>query len=430
MGLLNRAAAMVWGIGQRARLVRQAIWATDGKDRRIGYWGGSQHGGEGWAEDRVSVDGSNGAIKLSAWWAGVRLTAQTIASLPGGMFEIDRSGNKVAARDHALHGLLRDSPNASQTGMEFWEAQSAGICIVGNSFAEIVRNGQGDVVALNHLPFDQTQPKRKDDGRLVYEYTDRGRQEELPADKVFHTKGFGFGGDLGLSPIAAAAGALGGALATEKASARMFAKGMRAAGFMLSPTTLDDKQRGQLQKNVIDPITGPKGEGKVGVLEAGFKWQPANIPPKDAEMILSRKFNVEDVCRWLGVPPILVGHAAEGQTMWGSGVEHIMQAWLSLGLRAYLVRYEQSIRKRLLRPEERGKFFWEWNIEGLLRGDSQARGEFYSKLAQVAAINPNLIAAKENLPAVPGGDRYFVNSTMVPLDQAGQQQQQQGSNRP
>jgi HK97 family phage portal protein len=394
-------------IGKKIRL-------TDGA-----FWGAFLGGSNEWPEEANAAS----ALKLSAWFAGVRLTAATIGSLPGSMYETNAAGEKVAIKDHDLHTLLHESPNADQTALEFWEGQGAGLAIIGNCYAEKVFNAAGGLSALNTLRFDLTWPQRDRDGNLQYVFTDRGKQETLPEEKVFHTRGFGFGGDLGLSPVAAAAAALGGALATEKASSLMFRKGMRAAGFLQSPVVLDEKQRGQLQKNVIDPITGPGGEGAVGVLEAGFKFQPVNIPPKDAEMIMSRRFNVEDVCRWLGVPPILVGHSAEGQTMWGTGVEQILLAWLTLGLRAYLVRMEQSVKKRVISPADRAKGrFWEFNVEGLLRGDSASRAEFYSKLLNAGAIAPDLISDKENLPRDPSGagKRRFINSTLVPMDQAGQ----------
>jgi HK97 family phage portal protein len=392
-------------LGKKIRLTDGAFW-------------GAFFGGESWTGESITPVS---AMKLSAWFSGVRLISGTFGSLPGGLYQRDSSGEKVLVREHDLSGLLRDSPNADQTAMEFWEAAAGAQVICGNSYAEKVFNGAGGISALNTLPFDSTWPTRVD-GALRYSFIDRGKRDWLPEDKVFHTRGFGMGGDLGLSPIAAAAAALGGALATEKASATMFGKGMRAAGFMQSPVVLKKEQREQLQKNVIDPITGPGSEGAVGVLEAGIKFQPVNIPPKDAEMILSRKFNVEDVCRWLGIPPILVGHAGEGQTMWGTGVEQILLAWLTLGLRLQLVRNEQSIKKRLLTPVERARgLFWEWNIDGLLRGDSGSRGEFYSKLLNCGAITPNLIADKENLPRGEGGNRRYINSTLVPIDQAGQQ---------
>lgn len=393
-------------LGRKIRLTDGAFWSAF-------------FGGETWTGETITPAS---AMKLSAWFSGVRLTAGTIGSLPGGLYERARSGEKVAVRQHDLSGLLRDSPNADQTAMEFWEGQGAGLVIVGNAYGEKVINGAGGLSAINSLPFDSTWPVRMPDGELRYSFMDRGKRDTLPEDRVFHTRGFGAGGDIGLSPIAMAAAALGGALATEKASATMFGKGMRAAGFLQSPVVLDEKQRTQLQKNIIDPITGPGGEGAVGVLEAGFKFQPVNIPPKDAEMIMSRKFNVEDVCRWLGIPPILVGHAGDGQTMWGTGVEQILLAWLTLGLRAYLVRIEQSIKKRLLTPAERARgLFWEFNIDGLLRGDSASRGEFYSKLINCGAISPDLIADKENLPRGAGGERRYINSTLIPIDQAGSQ---------
>jgi phage portal protein BeeE len=225
------------------------------------------------------------AMKLSAWFAGVRLTAQTIASLPGSMYERTSNGDKVPVTQHDMHWMLHDSPNADQTAMEFWEGQGAGLAIVGNSLR---REGLQRRRRRHRAEHDADSRRRAlaQARRIAALSVHRSRQERLAA------------GRKGLSharlrhrrrsrPVAdrSSSSALSGALATEKASAKMFGKGMRAAGFMMSPTTLTAPQRDQLQKKVIEPITGPDGEGAVGVLEAGFKWQPANIPPKDAEMI-------------------------------------------------------------------------------------------------------------------------------------------------
>jgi HK97 family phage portal protein len=140
-------------------------------------------------------------------------------------------------------------------------------------------------------------------------------------------------------------------------------------------------------------------------------------------MLLSWKFSTEEICRWLRVPPILVGHAAEGQTMWGSGVEQIMLGWLTLGLRPYLSRVEQAIKKRLIGSNERDRIFAEFNVEGLLRADSAGRAALYSTFAQNGINTRNEIRARENLPPLPGGDDLTVQSNLVPLDMLGQQQQ-------
>jgi HK97 family phage portal protein len=166
-------------------------------------------------------------------------------------------------------------------------------------------------------------------------------------------------------------------------------------------------------------MTGNDADVHIGVLEGGIDFKLINIPPKDAELLLSRKYNVEDIYRFMGVPPILVGHAAEGQTMWGSGVEGIINAWLTLGLDAFLKNIESAINKWLLKPEERGKFYAEFDRDSLLRADSAARAEFVSKMIQNAQITPNEGRKKMNLPRVNGADTLMINSTLVPLALAG-----------
>lgn len=369
-------------------------------------------GGPTWSGEEVST---HGAMQLSAFWACVKLISQVMAALPIGVYERGPDGEKVALPDHPLYELLHDSPNAEHTAMNFWEGRGLGLCTGGNGYAE--KSLRGDrISSLTAMPAD-TWVRRDQDGNLLYRFNDRGKVEELPRSKVFHIRGFG-DGDVGLSPVAYARQTLGLAIATDRAASQTYGKGLRAKGFFTMPGKLDAEQRVQARKVLIDPYAGPEGDW-AGILEASVDFKAVNISPKDAELIMSRRFNVEDICRWLGVPPILVGHASEGQTMWGSGVEQILIGWLTLQLQPYLKRIEQAARKDLLAPAERRKVFVEFNVEGLLRADSQARGEFYSKLFQLGALTPNMIADRENTPRFEGGDRRFVNSTFVPIELAG-----------
>ena len=146
------------------------------------------------------------------------------------------------------------------------------------------------MVALRPLPFE-TLPSRPN-GELEYNFVDRGKAETLPASKVFHTKGFGFGGDLGLSPLAFARQTLSIALATEESAGKTFAQGMRASGFFVGPK-LDATQRADFKKVFIDPIVGNDASAHYGILENGFDFKQINIPPKDAEMLLSRHLSEE-----------------------------------------------------------------------------------------------------------------------------------------
>ena len=370
--------------------------------------------GETWAGERVTAQG---ALNLSAYWAATRITAQTVASLSFDVMEKTSDGLKVRASDHWLQGIIDSSPNADQTSIEFWEGRVLGLCTSGNGFAEKAFSGSR-LVALNRMPAD-THVYRNEDGELRYKFLDRGKEVILPEEKVFHVKAFG-DGDVGLSPVAYARQTLSLAIATERAAGQAYSRGMRAKGFFVMPAgskALTPEQREDARKSLVEANSGPNAPW-AGILEGGVDFKSVSLSMRDAEMIMNRRFNVEEVCRWLGVPPIIIGHAAEGQTMWGTGVTAVMQAWLTFGLRSYLKRIEQSIEKRIFTPAERLRFSIKINYEDLLRGDSTARAAFYTALLNAGVMTINEVRRLEGLPPVVGGDVPRMQAQNVPIDQS------------
>lgn len=375
------------------------------------------YGGRSKAGQDVTVDT---ALQLSTVWACVGLISRTIATLPIGVYERKRDGSRESVPNHPVARLLRD-PNADVTATEFMEAEAQSLLLWGNSFSEKV--GNGDVpTSLIRLEPHRLKVFRDENNRLAFEYADRdGRTRKLSEKKVFIIRGQYMGGDLGVSAIKYGCNSLGTALASDDAASRLYENGLHSNGFIKIPQLIKDKtQREQFLDLWIRPIQGAHNAGKIGVLEAGMEWVEATMSSVDAELLASRRFSVEEICRWFGVPPIMIGHAAQGQTMWGSGVEQINLAFLIHGIRPWLKRIESAVNKRLVPAAERGRVYVEFNVEGLLQADSKGRAEMYSKLFQIAGITPNQIAEKENLPKFDGGDQRFVNSTYVPIEIAGQ----------
>lgn len=387
------------------RLFGKKLTARDSELYEI--WGG----GETWAGEHVSTQG---ALNLSAYWACTRVTAQTIASLSLEVMEKRSDGARIKVADHPLQELLDESPNADQTSIEFWEGRVLGLCTSGNGFAEKVYS-KDKLIVLNPMPYDTTVERMKD-GSLRYKFNDRGKLIDLPEEKVFHLKAFG-DGDMGMSPVQHARQTLGIAIASERAAGQTFSKGMRAKGFFTFPNQLTKEQRAEAKKNFADRYSNHNAPG-VGILEAGVDFKAVNITPKDAEMILNRRFNVEEICRWLGVPPIIIGHAGDGQTMWGTGVSAIMQSWLNLSLRSQLRRIEKAISKRIMTPEERRRFKVRFNYEDLLRGDSIARAAFYTALLGSGVMTINEVRRLEGLPPVEGGDESRMQMQNVPISES------------
>lgn len=380
-----------------------------------GYsWGRHRYvSGATWAGKPVSADG---AMQLSAWWRGVKLYAEVTGAASLKFYERLDNDDRRQVRDHPIADLISVEPNVDQTTQEFWGSQGAALAIFGNAYAE--KQFIGDrLVALQPLPYD-THPFRDENWDLFYRFTIGGKMETLPRDKVFHTKGFSLGGDLGISPLEAARQGLSISLATEQATGQTFSQGMRASGFFTGPAMKQD-QREQFTKTFIDPIVGNDAKAHYGILENGFDFKTINIPPKDAEMLLSRRHNIEELARFLGMPPILLGHASDGQTMWGTGVESIINQWLILGLDSFWSNIEKSINKRLIAPADRRRFYAEFDRNGLMRADSQARGEFISKMIQNGQMTPNEGRKKDNKSPMPGGDILLINSTLIPLTDAG-----------
>lgn len=399
-----------------ANMTRDQIAA---KDRRLAL-----KDGRGWAAAFGTSNHAgkavhlNSVLQLATAWACIRLTAQAVSCLPIAMYERRGDDNRVRVDDEGVAEVICESPNEDQTPLEYWESMVAWMAATGNAYSEKVDGRRGLVALHPPMPSTHCYPFRDADGVLKYNFTDRGKSEILPRDKVFHLKGFGFGGDIGLSPIQFGAQAFGSAIAIDEAAAKFYGNGLQASGVLSSDKTLDKDQREQLQA-IMERFVGSTNAGKLMVLEAGLKYDRLALSPVDAEMLESKRFSVEEICRWWGVPPIIIGHAAQGQTMWGSGVEQILLAWLTLGIDPLCDRIEARIKKQLIRPTGNRRRYAEFNREALLQMDSKSKAAFLSTMTQNGLMTRNEGRAKLNLPRKEGGDTLTAQTNLAPLDQLG-----------
>jgi len=359
---------------------------------------------------------TDAALGLSTVWACVRLLAETIATLPMMLYRTDARGGRTVAADHPLYALLHDAPSADFTAVEFWEGVVLSLCLPGNAYArkEYVGNR---LVALTPLAADRMTVERTEGGARRYRYADAGRVRVYGEDEVFHVRGFGGAGDMGLSPIAYARQSLGAAMAAEEHAQAVFANGAQPTGVLTIDQVLDANQREQVREGIVAPMAGSANAGGIFVLEAGMKFQAISMTPEDTQFLQTRAFQVEEICRWFRVPPFMVGHT-EKSTSWGTGIEQQMLGFLTFGLRPYLSRIEQSVRRSLIAPGERGSLVAEFKVEGLLRADSAARARFYAIMVQNGMMTRNEVRRLENLEPLPGGDALTVQAQNVPLGEA------------
>lgn len=372
-----------------------------------------------WSGKATSPDA---VLQLATAWACVRLNARTKASLP---LKVHNKKDGSVASDHRLYDLLHDTPNADQTAIEFWEGQYTALELRGNAYAEKVFSG-GQLIGLIPMnPDNVTVARDPRTGERRYRFSDASTGARSPEggwgeDKVFHLRGFGAGGPVGLSTISYGRQTLSTALAADEVAGRTFANGLQVSGFAVDTPGAKTTQQQRVEiVELFDKFSGSQRAGKVMPLPPGFDFKALGMSPEDAQLLETRGFHVEEICRWFGMFPILIGHAAAGQTMWGSGVEQINLAWLTLYLGPELQRIEQAIEKQLLTPAERKQFYVEHNVDALLRADSQGRAALYSVQAQNGLKTRNEMRKRENDPPLPGGDVLTVQSNLVPLEMLG-----------
>ena len=358
------------------------------------------------------------ALQLATVWACIRLISETIATLPLLVYQRDAKGDgRSVARNHALYAILHDSPNANMTAVEFWEAVVAQLCLWGNAYC-LKSMSVGRLIALDPLRPDLMTVRLTREGALRYCYSDPKGYVEYSEEQIFHLKGFGVDGLIGLSPVTYARNCFGAAMAADEASGKVFANGMRAGGALTMPGVLNPGQRDQVRDSLALQLAGTANTGKLMVLEGGATYAPLSINPDDAQMLETRAFNIEEICRWFRVPPFMIGHS-EKSTSWGTGLEQQMIGFLTFALRPYLTRIEQGIKKSLLPPAERATIFAEYSLEGLMRADSAGRAALYASAAQNGWMTRNEIRELENRPPKEGGDELTVQSNLIPISLLG-----------
>lgn len=356
------------------------------------------------------------AMTVSAVWACISRAAQAMSSLPIDVFRKTSKGREKI--DGPLDDLIGLSPNADQTPVEFWEGMFSWMLATGNAYAEIDWIGNR-ASALLPLPSTHVRTFRnRTTNELMYEVRDPadGKPRTLPQRNMLHLRGWGFGGDEGMSPIRWGTQSLGAAMAADEASGNMFRSGMQTSGVLKTNQRVNERQRPELQA-LIEGYSGSSKAGKVLILEAGMDFQQLSLNPDDAQMLETRRFSIEEVCRWFGVPPIVIGHSAEGQTMWGTGVEQIFLSWMQLGINPVLKKLEQRIRKALIPLKDQRHIYAEFNREAMLQMDSKAKAEFLRAMTTNGIMSRDEARDKLNLERRGGvADDLMVQTAMSPID--------------
>ncbi len=365
------------------------------------------------------------AMQMTTVYSCVRILSEAVASLPIHVYKYNESGGKEKALDHPLYFLLHDEPNPEMTSFAFRETLMTHLLLWGNAYAQIIRNGKGEVIGLYPLMPDRMTVDRDDKGQLYYEYmlssddaqTMKGSTVILKPKDVLHIPGLGFDGLVGYSPIAMAKNAIGLAIAAEEYGSKFYANGAAPSGVLEHPGTLKDPSR--VRESWQATFGGSANSNKVAVLEEGMKYTPISISPNEAQFLETRKFQIDEIARIFRVPPHMVGQM-ERSTF--NNIEQQSLEFVKYTLDPWVSRWEQNMMRSLFSDNEKSTFCIKFNVDGLLRGDYQSRMNGYAIGRQNGWMSANDIRELENLDRIPeelGGDLYLINGNMCKLQDAG-----------
>ena len=364
-------------------------------------------------------------MQMTAVYSCVRILAEAIAGLPLQLYRYTDTGGKEKAINHPLYLLLHDEPNPEMTSFIFRETLMTHLLLWGNAYAQIIRNGRGEVIGLYPLMPNRMTVDRDEHGKLYYSYQmqmDDGADLKqgtvvLTPEDVLHIPGLGFDGLVGYSPIAMAKNAIGLAIATEEYGSKFFANGATPGAVLEHPGLIKDPDK--VRESWNKAFRGSGNANKVAVLEEGMKYTPISIAPEQAQFLETRKFQINEIARIFRVPPHMIGDLEKSSF---NNIEQQSLEFVKYTLDPWVCRWEQAMNRSLLNAAEKSGYFIKFNVDGLLRGDYQSRMNGYAVGRQNGWLSANDIRELENMDQISdeeGGNLYLINGNMTKLIDAG-----------
>lgn len=366
----------------------------------------------------ITVD-KESAMTHSAVWRAMNILSSSIAGLPVGVYRKDPGGNITQIPNHPGARLLK-SPNNFQTGFIFREAIQYNVLGWGNGFALIDRDGNYKPLKLYIQDPGNINVELAGE-LLLYEIKNQFRK--IDGDMMLHVPALSWDGILGKSPIQVARESIGGGLAVQQYGNKFFANGAKQTGVLIHPGVLGDKGKMNLRRSFNKVMKDD--EGGTMILEEGLKYQPISVPPEDAQFLETRKFSVNEIARWFGIPPHLLADLEK--TSYNS-IEMQNIEFVQYSLLAWIRRWEDELNKKLLTEEEKEDHFFKFNLNGLLRGDSKTRFEAYGLALDRGWMNIDEVRALEEMNNLPDGlgKKYLIQVNRTPIENLGNEKTNSG----
>lgn len=398
----------------RRSLLRGAGWVLKGTELSLtNPTGWSVVGGVGPTWARVNV-GDTTQLQITTAFSAIRLIAETVGTLPLHLYRTTDKG-RIRAKDDPRYALVHDQPCDYLTAPEWKESMVVSIATMGQAYNPVTRfESTGRIISIQPVHKDRVRPEVQRDGSIIYWLTDRhGQRVAKRREDVMPVRGFGGVGDLeGYAPHRLHGNSMALSIALEKYAAEFFGSGGRPQGILKTEAEFGEKSRDQIRAGFAKYLQDSRDRGELPVLDSKTEYQPISTPNNEAQFIEARKLQVAEMARIYRVPLHMLMEMDKASY---SNTEQANKHFLDYTLLAYLVRIEAALNSCLLTaPERAAGIYFEFDVNGLLRGDSTQRSEYYVKMRTAGAITQNEIRQRENMDTKEGGDELFVPLNMAP----------------
>jgi HK97 family phage portal protein len=337
------------------------------------------------------------AMRQASVYSCTRVIAQTLQSAPLILYKKNKE-KRERATDHPLYKLTM-RPNPYQSNVTTQMLMGVHMALRGNFYAQIIRSGN---TVLEYLPLSPDIVTIEKNEKEPWNYAYRVNNTILPQSEMLHIFDLSLDGITGISPIDHAKNAISLGIAAERYGGKFFENNANPSGTLSVPSTLDDDAYQRLKKSWNDAYGGDK-RGGVAVLEAGAEFKTITMTNEQSQFLDTRKFQRSEICGLFGVPPHMIGDL---QYATFSNIEHQSIEFINRGILPRVRAIESEFNRKLLTEKEQQEYYFEFLLEGLMRGDLKSRAEAYHIFITDGVMNPNEARARENLNPYDGGEQF------------------------
>jgi HK97 family phage portal protein len=363
------------------------------------------------------------ALGIGSYYSCIKVIGETMASMD--LEVVEKVGKATRANtSHPNYWLLHAAPSPDYNRFEWVQAMLIWACSWGNGYSKIKRDRFANATELQIIPEYEVTLKKTERSKLYYEWSSEKGTEIIMPDDMIHLKNLGTNGLTGLSTARIQRESLANSLAKQQHEGSFYSNGAKASGILMFPGNFGPTEKKNVEESFEKKHSSPKERFKTIILEDGVKYQQLTIPQNDAQFLESKKFDRSEIAGWFRVPPHKIGDLEKANY---SNIEAQDRAFAKDVAVPWAERFQQELNRKLFFESERGKFMTQFNLDDLIKGDIKTRYEVYNSAVQTGILKPTEPREQEGWPmeGTESINKFFMNGTMMPVEQLGQQQKSQ-----